>query len=509
MSKEIAKIGSQIEKLQTMSTADVFKHIRWSQEERKGSLYDVIQILTGCTSQNTALYWSRVVSAHPEVLTKCKNLKFPGKGQKETPVADTGTLVEIAYLCPGKAAAQFRRQGAELLCRHLAGDLSLIDEIVSRHQHIDGPTQEKILSGTSSTVEQANAVPKAFQFIETSHVLFKQPMFYMGRYRELDGPDCVKIGQSKDVLKRIKNGDQEERLYWNHLIPMPNQRSLDALEDAVKKWAREHGLLAKKKEYIDPVKLSQKLGIEDVWTPDQATQGLMALVNPMLAEGQQIINVSRAEDTDVVLAEPVLPMERYEIVSKDHDFAGSLTELPFFGELAESLKKCLAVTTREHERPVKSEVAVKQVELEMERERTKQIELETKSKMVIEMIKLGKTESEIRALVDIVMGIQNVDPTKRQSYEADNDKYAQFLLETCSKSNGVLIGTMELGQHFFDWCNTRYGINSVNKAVKTHAGKLWEALEKEPWIGVLKEKIKERGNTYHFINLQYSGIPSL
>ena len=57
---------------------------------------------------------------------KCDKLKINDKG-RETPVADAATLVEIAWLCPGKAAVTFRRKGAESVCRMLHGDLSLVE----------------------------------------------------------------------------------------------------------------------------------------------------------------------------------------------------------------------------------------------------------------------------------------------------------------------------------------------------------------------------------------------
>jgi len=53
---------------------------------------------------------------------------------------------EIAWLCPGKVAAQFRRKGAEVLCRALAGDLSLVEQIVKRHQSIEDREREALAS---------------------------------------------------------------------------------------------------------------------------------------------------------------------------------------------------------------------------------------------------------------------------------------------------------------------------------------------------------------------------
>ena len=64
---------------------------------------------------------------------------------RETPVADAATLVEIAWLGPGTAAVQFRRKGAESVCRMLGGDLTLVDEIQRRHTQLAGTTEEEFL----------------------------------------------------------------------------------------------------------------------------------------------------------------------------------------------------------------------------------------------------------------------------------------------------------------------------------------------------------------------------
>ena len=125
MALELAKITKQINTFTQMTPRSVMEGIRWDKETNQGSILDVISLLTGFESNNSSKVLERLKVAHPEVATKCRNLKFPGKGQKNTAVANTATLVELAFLCPGKVASQFRRQGAETLCRHLAGDLSL------------------------------------------------------------------------------------------------------------------------------------------------------------------------------------------------------------------------------------------------------------------------------------------------------------------------------------------------------------------------------------------------
>lgn len=108
-------------------------------------------------SVHASQVWKRLIAAHPEVHTKCANFQFPGQGQRPTPTAPTPVLVEIAWLCPGKTAKVFRRQGAVTLCRAFGGDLSLVDEIERRHSNIVGTeTQARLLAGTGVTLEQAN-----------------------------------------------------------------------------------------------------------------------------------------------------------------------------------------------------------------------------------------------------------------------------------------------------------------------------------------------------------------
>ena len=44
-------------------------------------------------------------------------------------MTDARGIVEIIMLLPGQQAARVRRTAAELLCRYLGGDLSLVNEI--------------------------------------------------------------------------------------------------------------------------------------------------------------------------------------------------------------------------------------------------------------------------------------------------------------------------------------------------------------------------------------------
>lgn len=112
---------------------------------------------TGLSVDEVGKTWERIKMQFPDVDARVEDFQFPGRGQRFTPVADTSTLVEIAWLCPGKAAKEFRRKGAVTLCRALGGDLTLVDEIEARHRTIAGTDEQRtILAGTGVTPSDAN-----------------------------------------------------------------------------------------------------------------------------------------------------------------------------------------------------------------------------------------------------------------------------------------------------------------------------------------------------------------
>jgi len=97
--------------------------------EKMPSLVDMGVILTGSSARDVAQIIRRLVVAHPDLETRCFQIKFGGRGNRDTPVPkDLATLIEIIFLLPGRAAAQVRRTAAQLFVRYIGGDLSLIDE---------------------------------------------------------------------------------------------------------------------------------------------------------------------------------------------------------------------------------------------------------------------------------------------------------------------------------------------------------------------------------------------
>ena len=152
--------------MDSLTVDQILGRIRLDPDTRKGSVLDVIQLVTGCTQNNSPVLLERIKKAFPDVTTKCSDFKFAGKGQRLTPVAPVPVLVEIAWLCQGKNAREFRRAGVRTLCRALGGDLSLVDEITARHREVAGSDEQAtLLAGTGVSMAEANG--KALAVVST------------------------------------------------------------------------------------------------------------------------------------------------------------------------------------------------------------------------------------------------------------------------------------------------------------------------------------------------------
>ena len=140
-----------------LTDANAFRTaIRYDRLTKKGSVLDVVRLVTGCANDHASRNFAAIVEKFPDVYQKVADFKFPGQGQRPTPVAHLSTLIEIAWLCPGKRAKEFRRTGAVTMCRALGGDLSLVDEIRKRHRETTEEEREAFLAGTGVTAAEAD-----------------------------------------------------------------------------------------------------------------------------------------------------------------------------------------------------------------------------------------------------------------------------------------------------------------------------------------------------------------
>ncbi len=76
-----------------------------------------------------------------EVLTLCKDLQFPGKGQRPTPTMTLSGLQRLLMLLGGKVAAEFRRIVEETFRRVMGGDRSLI-QVIEANAASNAPMQQ-------------------------------------------------------------------------------------------------------------------------------------------------------------------------------------------------------------------------------------------------------------------------------------------------------------------------------------------------------------------------------
>lgn len=112
---------------------------RWSCEQGniritpagQPSIYDMIRVLGG--QKNPHQVWERLTESHSEVVPKCENFRFHGRGQRDTPVARTK---EDAYyilgLLPGEAGKRYREDAARLFTAFLTDPASVAAAAVAR-----------------------------------------------------------------------------------------------------------------------------------------------------------------------------------------------------------------------------------------------------------------------------------------------------------------------------------------------------------------------------------------
>jgi hypothetical protein len=110
------------------------------------SVFDMIRVLGG--QKNPRDVWERLTESHPEVVGKCDNLKFPGRGQRETPVARTK---EDAYvilgLLPGAVGRKYREDAARLFVAYLDNPAGLANSLVDRLSENEKERLEARLNG--------------------------------------------------------------------------------------------------------------------------------------------------------------------------------------------------------------------------------------------------------------------------------------------------------------------------------------------------------------------------
>ena len=167
------------------SSNELPHRVRVTPDGKMVSVIDIIMVvsftrndgrLKSSAQKNASDYNRILIRDHPEVSTLQRNFKFPGQGQRETPVAGRNGMLRILQLLRGKKAATFRHNMAILLEKYLDADMGLADDITDRAldahvadleakraQPTDSGTQEvhKRIESRDTTKELAQAIKGA------------------------------------------------------------------------------------------------------------------------------------------------------------------------------------------------------------------------------------------------------------------------------------------------------------------------------------------------------------
>lgn len=186
--------------------SEILRRIRYDPFTKKGSVYDVIQLVTGCGKTHTSESLASIMDKFPEVLGRTQNFKFPGQGQRPTPVADMPTLFRLMALLPGSRSRKFAAKSMDVFTRAFGADEQLERELKRRRKMLADDGFDDVAAGVTTTVDDALAelgkpmeapADQGIIYVATSpHQSFFKLGFWTGttealttRYRTYYGPE--------------------------------------------------------------------------------------------------------------------------------------------------------------------------------------------------------------------------------------------------------------------------------------------------------------------------------
>lgn len=143
-----------------MSNLSVFSEQFDGQEVRitsDGAVSVLDAIAAVMKVKNPSKTWKDLQVNYPEVLTFSYDFKFPGRGQKKTPVVDEEGLNQLFMLLPGKNAAEFRKWASSILARYRRGDASLAEEVIDRNNNPEDLKRIELRAKTKRTNKLLNS----------------------------------------------------------------------------------------------------------------------------------------------------------------------------------------------------------------------------------------------------------------------------------------------------------------------------------------------------------------
>lgn len=122
-------------------------------EDGRYSVYDLIRVAGGKKGEREA--FKRLCAKYSEVVAKCDDFQFPGKGQKSTPIANPENCLYILGLLPGVCGQSYRESAANIVRRYIEGDANLGIELILRDhnkERVDRAKKRLLVCDTNKQV---------------------------------------------------------------------------------------------------------------------------------------------------------------------------------------------------------------------------------------------------------------------------------------------------------------------------------------------------------------------
>jgi hypothetical protein len=166
------------------------------------SVFDIIRVIGG--QKNPYEVVERLQKQYPDVLTDCENIKFPGRGQKETPVINKQGALSLIGLLPGEAGAKYRSEAAALVLQWYESPEELAVKA------FDKITNTKTIKRTKSRIDGIVRRKTETQvFADTGLITqgWQYGVLTNATYTNLFGADCKTLKQQKGLPEKASLRD--------------------------------------------------------------------------------------------------------------------------------------------------------------------------------------------------------------------------------------------------------------------------------------------------------------
>ena len=140
--------------------------------------YSVFDVIKFCGKKNPRDAWNTLLTQYSEVVAKTDNFKFPGRGQRNTPVATRQNMLYIIGLLPGAVGRSYRESAAKVFLQYLEASPELAESVINRATPEDLRRIEERLKARKIRVAftatlQNHGVTEGWQFGAITNEIYK------------------------------------------------------------------------------------------------------------------------------------------------------------------------------------------------------------------------------------------------------------------------------------------------------------------------------------------------